>query len=1063
MRGLLLALCVAAVSVSVQAAPLRHEVLDDFRDASAWAASASDQVRATLRPDRDGSLCLDVDFAGVSGYGVMRRALPMSWPQRFELVARLKGAGATNDFQFKLVDASGDNVWWANRPDAALPNRLTDVKIRRRQIDFAWGPAGDRALRQTQFVEFVLAAGRDGGRQSLCLSRLTLVERAPEPQPWPAPRLQAAALRLDLDYGQAREFKFFAPIWPAAPRGLDYEVLGSHDGRRWRKLRGVRGSDGGFDALFLPESEARHLRIRWHAPAARPRVELRSAAEWPNANAVLASLAAQAPRGDLPRAFVGEQNYWTLVGVDGGGPRSALLSEDGALEVGRGGYSLEPAVWLGAGSPVTWSGVTLTHSLRDGYLPLPAVHWRHAAFTLDIEAGADGPRDAPELLARYRLRNTGARTQAFNFMLAVRPWQVNPPQQFLATPGGASPIRRLRWNGAMLAVNGRPALRFSASAQRVAALSLDGGVSLAALQAAPARRALHDPQGQASAALQWRIKLAPGASHVLGLTAGLGAGGFTGQGRIGTEARMDAAAARWRERLNRTTLRLPPAAQPIFDTLRTSLAHILMSRDGPALQPGTRSYARSWVRDGAMMVASLVQLGEADAAREYVDWYAGHIFASGKVPCCVDQRGADPVAENDSHGQYLYAVAEVWRHTHDRAFLLRHWPQVQRVTAWLEQLRQSQRGAANRTPERARLFGLMPASISHEGYSDKPAYSYWDDFWALRGYKDAVLIAQALGQPAVATTWAQARDEFERELVASIAATAAHYRIEHIAGAADRGDFDPTSTTIALNPAQAEVPADLLRATFERYWLEMNARAQGQRAWQDYTPYELRTVGALTRLGWPDRAHAMLRFFFNHQRPRGWNQWAEVVLPDRREVRFLGDMPHAWVASDYIRSALDLFAYERPQADEIRRPLFVLQAETPSPATHERAGARSVRAQPPEGVEQSGRATVAQEREAEHSLVIGAGLAPDWLAQGDIEVSGLSTPYGRLDYRLLRIATGWRLELPHALAGLQGGMHLAWPGAGALPRASHNGRALVFNGRELRLPDAPAVVQLDSD
>jgi hypothetical protein len=132
-----------------------------------------------------------------------------------------------------------------------------------------------------------------------------------------------------------------------------------------------------------------------------------------------------------------------------------------------------------------------------------------------------------------------------------------------------------------------------------------------------------------------------------------------------------------------------------------------------------------------------------------------------------------------------------------------------------------------------------------------------------------------------------------------------------VAGAADRGDFDATSTTMALNPAQAALPPGLLQATFDRYWQESEARSRGQRRWRDYTPYELRTVGAFTRLGQPERAHAMLDFFFKDQRPRGWNQWAEVVLPDAREPRFLGDMPHAWVSSDYIRSALDLFAFDR--------------------------------------------------------------------------------------------------------------------------------------------------------
>ena len=1007
-------------AAAVHAAPLRIEVLDDFRDVSAWQASASDQVRASLRRDRDGSLCLDVDFAGVSGYAVMRRALPMTWPQRFDLALRMKGAGATNDFQFKLVDASNHNVWWTNRPNTRWPAALSDLKIKHRHIDFAWGPAADHTLRQTQFVEFVIAAGRDGGKSSLCVASLKLAERTPEPQPTPEPQSRVAARTLSIDYALAREFNGVALRWPVGARGFDYDLLASADARRWHLLRRVRGSDGGLDPLFLPESEARHLRVRLLRGTAQPlglQVALRSAREWPNFNAVLASLGADAPRGDLPRAFLGEQNYWTLVGVDGGGERSGLISEDGALEVGRGGFSVEPSVQLDDGTRVSWASAILTHSLRDGYLPVPSVHWKHPAFTLDIEAAADGPRDAPDLLARYVLRNTSSTARSFTLMLAVRPWQVNPPQQFLSTPGGASPIRTLRWSGGMLAVNGGPALRPSTPPQRITALPFDGGLDLATLQAAPPLSTLHDPQAHASAALQFRITLPPGGSRTVSWVAPLGARANAVSARpvAALEARFDAAAADWRERLNRTTLTVPAEAQPIVDTLRSSLAHILMSRDGPALRPGTRSYARTWVRDGAMMLAGLVRLGEVDAAREFVDWYAGYIFASGKVPCCVDQRGADPVVENDSHGQYLYAVAELWRHTHDRAFLARHWPQVQRVTAWMEALRQSERTDANRTPERAHLFGLMPASISHEGYSDKPAYSYWDDFWALRGYKDAVIVARALGHEAQAVEWASLRDEFERELVASIKATASRHQIGFIAGAADRGDFDATSTTMALNPAQAQnvLPATLLADTFDRYWQEINARAQGQRAWTDYTPYELRNVGALVRLGHPERAHAALSFFFSDQRPPGWNHWAEVVLPKAREVRFLGDMPHAWVSSDYIRSALDLFAYER---------------------------------------------------EPEATLVIGAGLKPEWLAQGDIEVRGLSTPYGPLGYRLARAPQGWVLDLKGAATDVPAReVRLAWPGSGALPEARHEGRRLAWQGRELPLPQAPVTVQLVID
>ncbi len=208
-------------------------------------------------------------------------------------------------------------------------------------------------------------------------------------------------------------------------------------------------------------------------------------------------------------------------------------------------------------------------------------------------------------------------------------------------------------------------------------------------------RTLADEQGLASAALRWTFQLAPGESRSVAVVLPL-AGDAAAPARADDDwarARLDAVAALWRERLNRVALALPADAQPIVDTLRSSLAHILMSRDGAALQPGTRSYARSWVRDGAMMVAGLLRLGEVQAARDFVQWYAQFLFASGKVPCCVDARGADPVPENDSHGEFIFAVAELWRHTGDRALLRSLWPQVNAAARYMEQLRQSERSA----------------------------------------------------------------------------------------------------------------------------------------------------------------------------------------------------------------------------------------------------------------------------------------------------------------------------------------------------------------------------------
>jgi hypothetical protein len=333
---------------------------------------------------------------------------------------------------------------------------------------------------------------------------------------------------------------------------------------------------------------------------------------------------------------------------------------------------------------------------------------------------------------------------------------------------------------------------------------------------------------------------------------------------------------------------------------------------------------------------------------------------------------------------------------------------VERVVAHLEGLRQSTRTPEFRAARPENEWGLMPPSISHEGYSDKPAYSYWDSYWALRGYKDAVALAQAMGDGQRAEEWARWRDDFQEDLTRSVKATAARYGTDTLAGAADRGDFDPTSTTIALDPAQAGIPPLLLRRTFDRAWKEWVERRSGARAWKDFTPYELRLVGALVRLGEPERAHEMLEWLLRYRRPEEWNQWAEVVMADARESHFLGDMPHAWISSDYLRSVLELLAYER---------------------------------------------------EADGALVLGAGLGEEWIAAG-VGVRNLATRHGPLSYRLSPVPGGHVLELAGGVTPPAGGVRLAWTVPGPLPRATSRGQELRWQGRELVLPPGPATIRL---
>jgi len=234
-------------------------------------------------------------------------------------------------------------------------------------------------------------------------------------------------------------------------------------------------------------------------------------------------------------------------------------------------------------------------------------------------------------------------------------------------------------------------------------------------------------------------------------------------------------------------------------TLKTTLAYILINRDGPRLHPGPRNYARSWIRDGALTSAALLQMGFTQEPREFIKWYAPYQLPDGKIPCCVDQNGADPVAENDSNGEFVFAVAEVYRYTRDIGFLTEMWPRIVRAVEYLDELRKSRTTDAYRSGDKQLFYGLLPQSISHEGYASKPVHSYWDDFFALRAFKDAASLAVAMGDEEHAQSFAALRDTFKTDLYASIARAIEQHKIDFVPGSAELGDYDPSSTAIALD------------------------------------------------------------------------------------------------------------------------------------------------------------------------------------------------------------------------------------------------------------------------
>ncbi|AKK67605.1 discoidin domain-containing protein [Xanthomonas translucens pv. undulosa] len=1025
------------------AAPTATVPLDGFNNLDNWQIVVSNQVTASTRlvqaasGGRAKAICLDYDFNGVSGYAGIRRAIPIEYPDNYQFAFQLRGDSPSNDLQFKLVDASGDNVWWVNRPRYDFPKQWSTVSFKKRQIDKAWGPSPDKELKRSAQVEFTLY-NQVGGKGTVCFDQLSLTPLPPQDSSPltvkvsadTAPALEqriadgkadtvwysgnAKTQTIMLDLGKVREFGGAKVQWAPGVYASRYKLQGSADGRSWRELRTVSAGNGGTDWLPLPETEARYVRIDLEdGPSFRygiADIALQPLAFAATPNDFVKSVAADSTRGWFPRGFSGEQPYWTIVGLDGG-REQGLVGEDGAIEVGKGGFSIEPFLLLD-GKRLSWADVKSAQSLQDDYLPIPSVDWRHDNAALRITAFVQGTPEQAQLVARYRLSNPSKTPHDYTLALAVRPFQVNPPSQFLNTVGGVSPIRSLAFDGAQVQVNGQPRVFAVQKPDAAYATAFDAGIDIERLAADTAAlpQQAQDADGLASGALLYRGRLAPGEVRDVALL-------IPQTGAQALPSGFDAARAQqlvaeqWREKLDRLQLNVPAEGKPLADTLRTALAHMLISRIGPRLQPGTRSYSRSWIRDGAMISEGLLRLGRADVAREYLDWYAPYQFANGMVPCCVDDRGSDPVPENDSHGELIFGVADYYRYSGDRAFLEKMWPHVLAAYEYMDQLRLSERTEENRARNPA-FYGMMPVSISHEGYSAKPMHSYWDNFWALRGYKDAVEIAAELGRIDDVARFAAARDEFRQDLYASLQTATQQHHIDFLPGSAELGDFDPTSTTIALAPGgeQGRLPPQLLNGTFERYWGEFVSRRDGKREWKDYTPYEWRNVAAFVRLGWRARAWDAIQFFFKDRAPQPWNQWAEVVSRTPRKPFFLGDLPHAWVASDFVRSVLDMFAYARDIDD---------------------------------------------------SLVLAAGVPVAWFDDKGIAIQDLRTPQGELSYQLRRQKNRLTLSISGGLRVPSGGLVLPWPYPGEPGRTQINGEPAQWEHGELRIQSLPADVQIE--
>jgi len=202
--------------------------------------------------------------------------------------------------------------------------------------------------------------------------------------------------------------------------------------------------------------------------------------------------------------------------------------------------------------------------------------------------------------------------------------------------------------------------------------------------------------------------------------------------------------------------------------------------------------------------------------------------------------------------------------------------------------------------------------------------------------------------------------------------------------------------------------------SFDTYLAGFRERVGGTREWNNYTAYEIRIIGALVRLGRRHDALELAAFMLADRRIPPWNQWPEITWRDQRSPSFMGDLPHTWISAEYILSVCSMFAYER---------------------------------------------------EADRSLVLAAGISPEWLNDGfEVAIEGLATYYGEISYTMKREDTDTlRFNLQEGIRIPPGGIVVRPPFPMSIREVEVNGRiADSFTDESFTLGECPAAVVVRS-
>ncbi len=394
--------------------------------------------------------------------------------------------------------------------------------------------------------------------------------------------------------------------------------------------------------------------------------------------------------------------------------------------------------------------------------------------------------------------------------------------------------------------------------------------------------------------------------------------------------------------------------------LRLHLPQESANEDIYVLRPGVTVYSDLWYRDAAYMCLALELAGYPEEAEKSLRlFHRSKPLVNGNNAWLQTANGAwnYPLYQWDGQGQAPWAMMNHFRFTRDLAWLQEVYPSLRAGGRWIRTATAKTKWSTEEP--RPITWGLLPPG---KGDAIGEGYVYYHNFWALKGIKEISDAARTLGKKEDLEWMEDLHRQFRTDVMRSL-----KMAFETVG----KGDYipgDPFSTGLriwgslaALYPCAILDPQDpMVTATLNTMWQRMEDAAPGEDQYVFIRRPKLWTyittdwAQCYLLRGEMEKFRHLFKGYVRHASPT--NGWIEEIFLDTRLGT--GDMPHGWGAAGYILLLRNSIAMER------------------------------------EGV-----------------LHIAAGVHPEWLMKGPIQLEDLPTEFGNLDLSLRHQGKGKPLSV----------------------------------------------------